>query len=41
MQGALSPTCDGAPSLILGARALHAAQMGILIATNGKCNHSL
>lgn len=34
MQGALSPTRDGAPSLVLGARALCAAQMEILIATN-------
>lgn len=40
-QGALALTSDGAPSLVLGAQALHAAQMGILIAANGKCNHSL
>lgn len=40
-RGAPAPSSDGAPSLVLSARALQAAQMGILIAANGKCNHSL
>lgn len=39
--GAPAPNSDGALSLVLSARALQAAQMGILIAANGKCNHSL
>lgn len=36
-----APTSHGALSLVLSAPALQAAQMGILIAANGKCNHSL
>lgn len=40
-RGAPAPASNGAPSLVLHAQALQAAQMGILIAANGKCNHSL